>query len=459
MFTSCVQEATNFHSLTAMTVASFGFQFGRMLGGRLLYLALPFLKRSPQVLNFSSSLIGLGMEVLSFEGTQRALEFRENGFLNNPNLWSWVGEGGWRGSLSCGLMNFGTLKLGNHFFAAQSFLLREFISDSFMVAGHHVAHALNLERVPQGTIFEQFSHAAMMNLGMGAGMVLSNRLMGGKLQRLQHQLGYASRHLSITESRTIQGKFIFQMNAVESSLFSHLGMLTLITGGVFQWFATRMQARPSPQERIQAIQSLMLELAKRQASAVETFRTADPSRVRDVQKLRTYLKSELGEGEEVSLCAAEALEKLGFLEDHKLILGTYRKLAETLRPGVTPQAVEGIARCGTEAEKIWALGQLERFTQEWFFFYCPHVWGGCVEGAYRLGGAPAVQKVFASLLSDKFILIVGNHFVLPGFCIEFLRSLYRCEGEEVVRKALAKHQDDLSEQVRKTADQWLRWMR
>lgn len=175
------REATNGHALLAMTSASFGFQFGKILSSGLLR-SIPILNHSAALVQFLSSTIGLSSEVLAYEAAQRSFAALENpGIVQNT----------WRESFFSGLVNFGTLKLGHHLFSAQNFFLREFVSDSLMVTGHHLAHALDLEKNPEGSLLQQFARAATMNLGISAGMTLLHGMSGGRLQKIQQALGHS----------------------------------------------------------------------------------------------------------------------------------------------------------------------------------------------------------------------------------------------------------------------------
>lgn len=171
-----------------MTAASFGFQTGSLLGGTVLRSVFPALARAPQGLRFLSSVCGLGAEVASFEVTQRSLGYLEQGAASPSSLWAWQGEGGWKQSLWAGLINFGTLKTGNALFACQNFLVRELVSDSAMVAGHHLSHALGWEVAPKGSLSEQFAQAAIANVGISAGMALFQRASGHRAHSIQSSL-------------------------------------------------------------------------------------------------------------------------------------------------------------------------------------------------------------------------------------------------------------------------------
>jgi hypothetical protein len=57
-----------------------------------------------------------------------------------------------------------------------------------MVGGHHLLYHLGLGERPEGSFSEQWAHAEVTNLQMGAGMALGHALSSGRLLVLEKNL-------------------------------------------------------------------------------------------------------------------------------------------------------------------------------------------------------------------------------------------------------------------------------
>jgi hypothetical protein len=179
-----IEQATDWRSLAAMTAGGMAHRLGRIgvmsHGG--VWAAIP--------LRTASVAIGLGAEVVSFEMTNR--------FLQNPptppfakggqgGIWRWDGPGGIRQGLLNSLFTFGTLKGAGRLAQGENVVVQHILQDTGMVLGHQVSALLGITDRPQGTLAEQFLHAEVTNLQLGAGVALAHTIAPG-IQGLERGL-------------------------------------------------------------------------------------------------------------------------------------------------------------------------------------------------------------------------------------------------------------------------------
>jgi hypothetical protein len=166
-----VHQATDWHSLAAMTAGGAAYRLGRigmmstgLRGGKVLSIAA-----------------GFGAEITTYEMTNRALQMIEtNGRSSlNPNLWRWDGQGGIRQGLLNSLITFGTLKGAGRMASGENVLVQHLLQDTAMVLGHQVSAVFNITSRPTGTLAEQFLHAEATNLQLSAGMAFAHAVAPG----------------------------------------------------------------------------------------------------------------------------------------------------------------------------------------------------------------------------------------------------------------------------------------
>lgn len=167
MVSHFAEEAGNWRNLAAMATGSLFYRVGRI---GTLALASRAGQAAP-LFQVASYGIGLGTEVVAFEGSSRLLASAV-GDRSNANLWRWSGQGGWGQGLASSLVTFGMLKGAGHAAQGQNVVLQHLFSDFAMVGGHQAAYALGLNPRPEGTFAEQMLHAEVTNLQLGAGMAL-----------------------------------------------------------------------------------------------------------------------------------------------------------------------------------------------------------------------------------------------------------------------------------------------
>jgi signal transduction histidine kinase len=172
---SFTQQASDWRSLAAMMVGGVTYRFGRVGAmaagtGRLASLG-----------------IGLGAEVTAFEMTNRSLSSLTGDPHFHPNLWKWEGQGGIRQGLLSSVVTFGTLKGAGRLAQAENVVVQHLLQDMGMVLGHQVSASFGITERPHGTLAEQFLHAEVTNLQLGAGMALAHSVAPG-IQGLERGL-------------------------------------------------------------------------------------------------------------------------------------------------------------------------------------------------------------------------------------------------------------------------------
>lgn len=157
MVSHFVEEACDLRTLAAMCAGSVFYRLGRV--GTLALAA-----RAPQAapfLSLASYGIGLASEVTVFQGVSEVLTNslqRESGEFWNH----------WRTSF----LQFGLLKLGGAATVGQNPFVQHLFQDTAMVTGHQVTARLGFTPAPEGSFADQFLHAEITNLQIGAGMGL-----------------------------------------------------------------------------------------------------------------------------------------------------------------------------------------------------------------------------------------------------------------------------------------------
>ncbi|MFO1518924.1 MAG: malic enzyme-like NAD(P)-binding protein [bacterium] len=170
------EEATRPQTLAAMVMGGLAYRVGRI---GTLALASQVGSAAP-LLTVASYGIGLGTEVSAFEATNRLFSTL-SGDRSNPNLWNWRGRGGWGEGLFSSALNFGLLKGVGSLAQGSNLILQHTLQSGAMVAGHHlVAHFGGLPR-PEGSLAEQWLHAEVTNLQLGAGVSLVHMGVPGAL--------------------------------------------------------------------------------------------------------------------------------------------------------------------------------------------------------------------------------------------------------------------------------------
>ncbi|MFO1518123.1 MAG: hypothetical protein U1F57_00440 [bacterium] len=172
MVSNFVAQATEWHSLAAMMAGGLAYRYGKIailgVGGEWAgtsSLANAFLRGA-------SVAGGLGLEVLTFETVHRGLLTLSGHGGENPNMWSWNGQGGWKQGLASSYVNFGILKGAGALCNGQNIVVQHFFQDTAMVAGNNLTALLNLTPKPEGSLAEQLLHAEATNLQLAAGMGL-----------------------------------------------------------------------------------------------------------------------------------------------------------------------------------------------------------------------------------------------------------------------------------------------
>jgi aspartate/methionine/tyrosine aminotransferase len=180
---SFTQQATDWRSLAAMMAGGMAYRLGRI---GMVSTGL----QGNQILSVG---LGLGAEVTTFEMTNRSLTSLTGDPSRNSNLWRWSGQGGIRQGLLSSLITFGSLKGAGRLAQGENVVVQHLLQDTGMVLGHQFSGAIGVLERPTGTLAEQFFHAEVTNLQLGAGTALSHGLTGGRLQALERGLDLSLR--------------------------------------------------------------------------------------------------------------------------------------------------------------------------------------------------------------------------------------------------------------------------
>jgi hypothetical protein len=182
------EEASNWRNLAAISAGSLFYRFGRV--GTLA--AASRAGQAEPLLRFASYGVGLGTEVTAFEMANRSLASLTEG-PQNPNLWRWNGQGGIRQGLLGSLITFGSLKGAGALAQGENIFVQHLLQDTGMVLGHNASAAFGMTSRPSGSLAEQFLHAEVTNLQLGAGMALGHSLSGGSLHAIERGLDLSLR--------------------------------------------------------------------------------------------------------------------------------------------------------------------------------------------------------------------------------------------------------------------------
>src|SRR4029450_8783086 len=163
-------QATDWRSLASMMAGGTAYRLGRV---GILGLG------SGNALRVASVGVGLGAEVLTFEGSHRALTALSGEDHHNPNLFRWNGHGGIAQGLLHSFVTFGTLKGFGRLGQGQNVVAQHLLQDTGMVLGHQFTGAIGIAPRPTGTLAEQFLPAEAPHLQLGAGMALAHGMAPG----------------------------------------------------------------------------------------------------------------------------------------------------------------------------------------------------------------------------------------------------------------------------------------
>jgi len=195
--THFIDEATNPVVLASLTMGSLAYRMGRLgvMGSSVVRSPGWSVVRGPL-----SVVAGLGSEVTAFELTHRTLLTIAGGHAGPPlqnsspftfhssPLWSWSGPGGWAQGLTSSVLTFGLLKGAGFLSREQNIVLQHMFQSTAMVVGHQGSALVGFTPRPQGSLAEQFLHAEITNLQLGAGTSLGHSLTGGRLMALERGL-------------------------------------------------------------------------------------------------------------------------------------------------------------------------------------------------------------------------------------------------------------------------------
>lgn len=163
-------ETTNMVTLSAMTLGSSAYRFGKLLSS-------PFLPR------IFSSVIGLSLEVTVFEGTQQALSSAHTGNFSES----------WR---NC-FFNLGILKGMGFLLHSQNSILQHFSQDLSMVTGNQLTSFLGWTPEAQGGFLNQMLHAEILNNQLAVGNHLAGMLIGNRNHSMEQHLEQSTKLRSI----------------------------------------------------------------------------------------------------------------------------------------------------------------------------------------------------------------------------------------------------------------------
>ncbi|MBL7686319.1 MAG: hypothetical protein JNK65_09855 [Deltaproteobacteria bacterium] len=143
------EQLSDFKTIAAMSAGSVFFNFGR--------LAVLSSANNTTLVQATSHLVGLGAEVLAFEGSHHFLSR-----ISGAPMTSSFYEG-----LSSSFVNFGMLKIMGRMGQRQNLILRHLLSDLGVVAGHQAAYTLGFSPQAQGSFLEQMVQAQTLQFQLG----------------------------------------------------------------------------------------------------------------------------------------------------------------------------------------------------------------------------------------------------------------------------------------------------
>jgi len=162
------EQASDWRSLAAMSCGAFAYRLGKMG-----VLSPTYASSAPWAARLLAPSAGLAAEVTSFR--------LASSLLGQASQETWLTT----------YLNFGVLKGFGKLAQGQALPLAHFYQSAGMVAGQQLAHGLGLATRPEGSLAQQFLHAEMTNLAMGAGMSLAQRLGAGGLAKSERALDLA----------------------------------------------------------------------------------------------------------------------------------------------------------------------------------------------------------------------------------------------------------------------------
>lgn len=178
------EGATDWRSLLAMTAGGLAYR-----ATKLGLMSVGAQQTVPLLARLLSPVTGLVSEVTVYRGTQSLLS---SSVSRLPSSWS------------TDFVNFASLKIFARLAQGQNPILSHVLQDTGMVAGHHLAYGLNLTTAPQGNLFQQLTHAEVMNIQMQAGMALGHTLTGGFVEILERSWELRSRSIERSISTSLQ---------------------------------------------------------------------------------------------------------------------------------------------------------------------------------------------------------------------------------------------------------------
>jgi len=121
------------------------------------------------------------LSTLSLEACGESCRTREGRGEGGPaNHWKWNGPVGWKEGLLTSFITFGSIKSLGKLSQGQNLVLQHGFQDAGMVVGHQLVYRAGIGPKPEGSLAEQFVHAELTNLQIGAGMALGHALTGGE---------------------------------------------------------------------------------------------------------------------------------------------------------------------------------------------------------------------------------------------------------------------------------------
>ncbi len=162
-------QASDWRNLCAMVAGGLAYRAGNLA-------LLSVLPAEGRVLSPAFALFG---EVTAFRGTHQLLAHDQKSKFSE--LFS-------RNDFIADYVAFATLKAFGKWGENKNPLLTHFTQDAGLVAAHQMTYALHLTHAPEGSLPEQFFHAAATNLALSAGTSLVSVATGNRFQHLERSL-------------------------------------------------------------------------------------------------------------------------------------------------------------------------------------------------------------------------------------------------------------------------------
>ncbi|MFO1520200.1 MAG: hypothetical protein U1F57_11170 [bacterium] len=234
------EGVSDWKNLSAMTAGSLFYRLGRV--GTLALASRA--GSAASLFRAVSYGIGLGAEVTVYQGVSEV--------LNSSR--SKEEQGTWGSRWCTSFVQFGLLKLGGAVAIGQNPLFQHALQDAAMVAGHHLTSRFGLTPAPEGNLAEQFLHAEITNLQMGAGVRLLHQVFPA-LHGFEQSLDFSLRSGEGRFSNPFRALFPLRPLFAEARAGSKAGLPRFFSSNLAEFPSLQMQAVKMSDDSLRTVTS------------------------------------------------------------------------------------------------------------------------------------------------------------------------------------------------------------